>query len=282
MKNTLIDISGKLDDSYNEALIEIKKAADSLKISFFIVGALARDIIMEYFYKIKAPRRTTDIDLGIRVSSWNQFNLLMDSLELSGKFNKSIEKHRVVYKGNIIDIVPFGKISGSSGKITWPPENEVTMTVMGFNEVYNNSTLVRLQDNPILEVKVPTLPGLSILKLISWKENFPNRSKDAEDLLFIMKNYEYAGITDRLYTAELKLLESADFDNQIAGILLLGKEINKICTKKTAQYIRKIMDEETTENSAYNLIKDMLTFRRNDFEGILFLLKKLKEGLLMD
>jgi len=61
MKNILIDISGKLDDSYNDAIREIKKAADSLKISFFIVGALARDIIMEYFYKIKAPRRLAKI-----------------------------------------------------------------------------------------------------------------------------------------------------------------------------------------------------------------------------
>ena len=38
MKNTLIDISGKVDDSYNEALIEIKKAADSLKISFLLLA----------------------------------------------------------------------------------------------------------------------------------------------------------------------------------------------------------------------------------------------------
>jgi predicted nucleotidyltransferase len=71
MKNILIDISGKLDSSYIDAIIEIKKVADSLKISFFIIGAFARDIIMEYFYKIKVPRKTMDIDFGIRVSSWS-------------------------------------------------------------------------------------------------------------------------------------------------------------------------------------------------------------------
>ena len=81
MKNILIDISGKLDNSYIDAIKEIKKVADSLKISFFIVGALARDIIMEYFYNIRAPRITMDIDLGIRVSSWNQYDQLMDNFE---------------------------------------------------------------------------------------------------------------------------------------------------------------------------------------------------------
>ncbi|MDP3011331.1 MAG: nucleotidyl transferase AbiEii/AbiGii toxin family protein [Candidatus Hydromicrobium sp.] len=279
MKDILIDISGKLDNSYIAAIKEIKKIADSLKIPFFIIGALARDIIMEYFYEIKAPRMTMDIDLGIRVSSWNQFDQLINTLELSGDFKKLKERHRVIYKDIIIDIVPFGSISDKNEKISWPPENEVVMSVIGFNEVYNNSTLVRLQNNPILDVKIPTLPGLAILKLIAWKDNYPNRSKDAEDLLFIMKNYESAGISDKLYETELQLLESEDFDIQIAGIVLLGKEMSKICKNKTIEYLRKIIDEETSENSNYNLIKDMLLTKRGDFNRILFLLRKLKDGI---
>ena len=279
MKDILIDISGKLDNSYIAAIKEIKKIADSLKIPFFIIGALARDIIMEYFYEIKAPRMTMDIDLGIRVSSWNQFDQLINTLELSGDFKKLKERHRVIYKDIIIDIVPFGSISDKNEKISWPPGNEVVMSVIGFNEVYNNSTLVRLQNNPIFDVKIPTLPGLAILKLIAWKDNYPNRSKDAEDLLFIMKNYESAGISDKLYETELQLLESEDFDIQIAGIVLLGKEMSKICKNKTIEYLRKIIDEETSENSNYNLIKDMLLTKRGDFNRILFLLRKLKDGI---
>ena len=130
-----------------------------------------------------------------------------------------------------------------------------------------------------MEVKIPTLPGLAILKLFAWKDNFPNRSKDAEDLLFIMKNYENAGISDKLYGSELQLLESEDFDNQIAGIILLGKEISKICSNKTIKNLKRIMDEETSEESDYNLIKDMVVNRRNDFNRILFLLRKLKKGI---
>jgi len=279
MKNILIDISGKLDSSYIAAIKEIKKVADSLKISFFIIGALARDIIMEYFYEIKAPRMTMDIDLGIKISRWKQFDKLINTLEKSGEFKKLKEKRRVLYNDILIDIVPFGDISDKNERISWPPENEVVMSVMGFNEVYNYSTLVRLQNNPTLEVKIPTLPGLAILKLFAWKDNFPNRSKDAEDLLFIMKNYENAGIFDKLYKSELQLLESEDFDNQVAGIVLLGKEMSKICTNQTIEYLRKIIDEETSKNSDFNLIRDMLLPRRDDFNRILYLLKKLKEGI---
>ncbi|MBA7689636.1 hypothetical protein ES703_98144 [subsurface metagenome] len=279
MKDILIDISGKLDNSYIAAIKEIKKIADSLKISFFIIGALARDIIMEYFYEIKAPRMTMDIDLGIKISRWKQFDKLINTLEKSGEFKKLKEKRRVLYNDILIDIVPFGDISDKNERISWPPENEVVMSVMGFNEVYNYSTLVRLQNNPTLEEKIPTLPGLAILKLFAWKDNFPNRSKDAEDLLFIMKNYENAGIFDKLYKSELQLLESEDFDNQVAGIVLLGKEMSKICTNQTIEYLRKIIDEETSKNSDFNLIRDMLLPKRDDFNRILYLLKKLKEGI---
>ena len=279
MKNILIDISGKLDNSYIDVIKEIKKIADSLGIPFFIIGALARDIIMEYFYKIKVPRMTSDIDLGIKVSNWEQFEELINKIKLTNKFKKLQEKHRVIYNNIMIDIVPFGGISDDNERISWPPENEVVMSVMGFLEVYNYSTLVKLHSNPKLEVKIPTLPGLAILKLFAWKDNFPNRSKDAEDLLFIMKNYENAGISDKLYGSELQLLESEDFDNQIAGIILLGKEISKICSNKTIKNLKRIMDEETSEESDYNLIKDMVVNRRNDFNKILFLLRKLKKGI---
>lgn len=279
MKNILIDISGKLDNSYINAIKEIKETADSLKISFFIVGALARDIIMEYFYKIKAPRMTMDIDLGIRVASWTQFDELIDTLEISGKFKKQKEKHRVLYDDIFIDIIPFGSICDKNEKISWPPKNEIVMSVMGFSEVYNYSTFVRLKNIPILEVRIPTLPGLAILKLLSWKDNYPNRSKDAEDLLFIMKNYERAGNFDRLYETELQLLENEDFDNRIAGIVLLGKDMSRICNKQTMEHIKEILIEETSENSKYNLVTDMLYLRRDDFKSILYSLKKLKEGI---
>lgn len=278
MKNISIDISGKIDNTYINPLIEIKNIADTLNITFFIIGAFARDIIMEYIHKIKAPRMTMDIDLGIRVSNWNQFDKLINKLELSRKFKKTKEKQRITYEDISIDIVPFGSISNKNEKISWPPEDKVIMSVMGFNEVYTNSTLVRLQNNPSLEVKIPTLPGLAILKLLAWNDNFPYRSRDAEDLLFIMMKYEYTEIDDKLYESELQLLKNENFDNQIAAIVLLGKEMRMICAKRTIEYIRNILNNETSEDSSYNLIGDMSITSKIDFERILFFLKKLKKG----
>lgn len=283
MNNISLDISGKIDKIHIDAIFEIKKMADSLKIPFFIVGASARDFILEHLYNIQAPRRTTDIDFGMKVESWDQFKELETKLLNSGKFQKGAEKQRFIYNSVLIDIVPFGDISGKGNEIYRPPEYETIMSVLGFNEVYKFSTTIKLNKNPILEVRIPTLPGLAVLKMLSWEEKYPERSKDAEDLLFIMENYENTGIDDRLYGSESKLLESEDFDNKIAGIKLLGKDMAKVCDQRTLEKIKKILTKETS-NQPYSKFAAQfiggVTGGANDgYDDTLNSLIKLKEGI---
>lgn len=202
MKNILFDISGKIEKigpNKINALYEVKKVADSLKIPFFVVGASARDFILEHCYNIKSPRMTEDIDLGVEVANWDKFNKLSKALLSTGKFSKTRWKQRLLFRDVYIDIVPFGPIAGKDKKISWPPEHEISMSILGFEEAYEYSITVRLSSKPELDIKFPTLSGLALMKIISWKEMYPDRKTDAEDLLFIMKNYEVAGNEERLY-----------------------------------------------------------------------------------
>ena len=280
MRSISIDISKKIDRAYVDVIHGVKATADLLSVPFFIIGATARDFIMEYFYNIRVPRMTNDIDIGIRISSWKKFNELLDTLIKTGKFIKLKEKHRLQCGNILVDVLPFGGVAGKDLRISWPPDNEVTMSVLGFNEVFEHSTLVKLSSTPELEVKIPTLPGLAIMKLLSWKDAYPGRQRDAEDLLFIMMNYEHAGNFDRLYKRELYLLEEEDFDNKIAGIKLLGKDIRALCGENTFRHIRKILNKETNIKSDYNLVLQMMgSGAEYTFEKILNMLLKLKEGI---
>lgn len=63
------------------------------------------------------------------------------------------------------------------------------MSVMGFNECYRHTETVLVRQEPDLTVKVVSLAGLAILKLVSWDDNLERRGKDAHDLFIIMKNY---------------------------------------------------------------------------------------------
>lgn len=279
MSNISFDISGKIKTSYIDALLAIKEIADHLNIPFFIIGATARDFLMDYSYNIKAPRMTTDIDLGVRVPDWEKFKALTDTMLADSKFTKDKENQRYIYNDILIDIVPFGDISDENKNVKWPPEHEIILSTLGFDEAYEVSVLFRLSSDPLLEVKVPTIPGLTIMKLISWNEKYPDRTKDAEDLLFIMENYVDVIDQNNLYVKEATLLEEEDFDNQIACIRLLGRNIAKISNTDTLNKIKEILSSETAEQSHYRLINNMVNVH-NDFEKVLFLLNKLKQGIL--
>ena len=283
MSNILFDISGKIEPASVTALYEVKEVANSLEIPFFVVGATARDFILEHCYNMKSPRITVDIDLGVEVADWVQFNKLSKALLATGKFFKDRDKQRFLFDDVRIDIIPFGRITDENRKISWPPEHEIFMSVLGFEEAYKYSITVRLRSTPELDIKLPTLPGLALMKVISWKDEYPDRKKDAEDLLFIMDNYEAAGNEERLYGRELSLLEEEGFDTRLAGIRLLGRDMVKISDPETLERVKKILESETGEQSRYRLVEDMVSgiFISGDkFDEILHQVEKLKDGIL--
>ncbi len=273
------DISGKVDPQFIDALLEVKNVADTLDIPFFVVGAIARDLILEHCHSIKSLRITQDIDLGVKIPDWEKFKSLSEDLLSTGKFSKTKDKHRIVYNDVYIDIVPFGPIADKDYRIKWPPENEIIMSTLGFEEAYKSAITVRLSKQPQLEIKIPSIPGLALMKLISWRDKYPERKKDAEDLFFIMKKYEYCGIESRLYEKETPLLEEEGFDNCLAGIRLLGRDMAKMSNPVTLDKIKEILSNETADKSGYRLISDMISMH-DDFDGVLLMLGKLRQGVL--
>ncbi|OGW54833.1 MAG: hypothetical protein A2Z60_05900 [Nitrospirae bacterium RIFCSPLOWO2_02_42_7] len=282
MSNILFNLSGKIDPQTVEALDIVKRAADTLSIPFFMVGASARDFIFKHCYGIEPPRMTRDIDLGIEVASWEEFKQLKKSLMSTGKFSSTMERQRLRFDSVFIDIVPFGSITDKNRRISWPPEHEIFMSMAGFKEAYEYSVTVRLSSAPDLDIKLPTLPGLAIMKIISWKEKYPERKKDAEDLLFIMQKYEEAGNSDRLYDKEQNLLQEEKFDTKHASIRLLGRDMARIADPDTLDTVITILDGETGEQSQYRLVTDMImgTLTFDDrFDEILFQVERLEKGI---
>ena len=196
---------------------------------------------------------------------------------------------RIVYRtglytkgGLYIDIVPFGRIENADGEIIWPPQNETSMSVIGFSEAYENTLIVRLRAEPLLDVMVASLPGLTALKLISWKDRSTGKDRDASDLAHIIKNYYQAGNEDRLYKENYNIMEELDYRIEEAGARLLGHDIEAIVKQETKELILRILDEETDVSSALRLLSTMargsLSYDE-DFEKYKTLLIELKKGL---
>jgi predicted nucleotidyltransferase len=277
MNKILNDLSGKIESSLIRALLEVKKITDALKIDFFLVGATARDIVMQHLYKIRAPRMTKDIDIAVCVANWEEYRILTDTLLSKGEFLKGDQKQRYVFKDTVIDFIPFGEISGPDNAIRWPPDHDTILNTVGFMDVYKNSMTFRLSREPVLEIKLASIPGLAIMKLLAWKDD-PSRQKDATDLLFIMQNYQAAGIEDRLYEKEISLLQEEEFDNELAGIRLLGRDMARISNPETEKALMEILISETGEIS-YKLVSQMSGVS-DRFDSNLALLEKLKQGFI--
>ncbi len=281
MSKNLLNISGKISDPILSIYTLIAAATKENNVPFFIIGATARDIIFEHAYAIPAPRATRDIDLAIHIATWNDFTQLKSQLIKTGDFTPTNMAQRLLYQYDIpIDLVPFGAIE-INGNINWPPDFSIKMSVIGFNEAYKTTALVRLRDIPVLDIHVITPAALVILKLIAWKERRHQDSKDALDLVFLLTEYINADNIERVSVKHQDLLLEEDFDYEICSARLLGRDIATIASATTKQVLDELLISETGEQAQYNLVEAMQTTRDNSskFARNLNLLNALYKGL---
>ena len=97
MTTTLLNLSGKIDKVAVSAVGRIHQISSSMNITFFIVGATARDILLEVHYGIGSKRATKDIDIAVFLENWDQFKRLKEALAGSADFTptKDIQRMRL-------------------------------------------------------------------------------------------------------------------------------------------------------------------------------------------
>jgi len=260
-----------------EILKQINLISRTLGFPFVLIGAQARDLILTGKYELSSGTTTKDIDLAIMIDCWEDFEALKLELFKHGfKQVKGVE-HKFYYKEIYpIDIVPFGKIEKNS-QIAWPPDNDPTMNVIGFYEMYNHSEAVTVDDE--LTLKVASLAGLSMIKLIAWEDRKNSIKRDGEDLALIMKDYADAGNIDRIYDSDDNdIIKECDFDIELAGSQLLGRDIGRIAKDKTRDKLLSIIAGELEDKNDL-LIQTMLpTFLKN-YDRTKEMLLRLKKGI---
>ena len=254
----LLDLSGKIDPSTVELYEAVDRVAAAMDVPFFLIGATARDTVMEQVFSIRSGRATKDVDIALRVSGWDEVNQLKQALLGTGNFAESREAQRLIYRNERpVDIVPFGGISDPDHKISWPPDHDFIMSTAGFEEAYQSAQLVRMRASPPLNIRVASPAGLAILKIIAWAERPSERNKDAYDLGFIMGNYLDAGNYERLMDQHYDLVTVEDFDYTRAGCRLLGRDIGSTANPETRAKIQDTLQAETAETRTYRLARQM-------------------------
>jgi predicted nucleotidyltransferase len=228
-------------------------------IRFFLIGATARDIIMQ-LHDEKPGRATYDLDIAISINNWDDYRKIEEGIvNIEGFEKDTTQKQRFIYQGVfILDIVPFGEVMKEDDKIFWPPEEEIAMSVLGFSEVYENTEPVKIDDE--IEIEVAPLAGIFILKTVAWLDRYLKGNKDADDMAFIIINY-LSIYMERAVADHYDLYEADDFDMNTAGSRLIGRDISTLLsnyetTKKKVSDILKSELEKEEGSILINQITD--------------------------
>lgn len=218
---------------------------DSIHVGFYVIGATARDIILSNLYDLIPDRKTADLDIAIAISDWGQFQFIEEMLPQKEGFEKSRrQKQRFIYNGvYVIDIVPFGKVAEEDGNIYWPPDKTIAMSVRGFHEMADSTITVEIDGE--FSIKIASLPGLFILKLVAWKDRHLSGSKDAYDMALLLTNHLSINM-ERAVEEHYDLYETEEFDPIIAGTRLMARDVRLLIpdNEKTLEYLREILTEE--------------------------------------
>jgi predicted nucleotidyltransferase len=243
------DLTSPVDPTTALVLRAVDAVANSLGYDYFLVGATARHILLVNALGLPAARATRDIDFGVAVESWEQFDTFKQRLIGLKSFRATEARaHKLYYKDNSsewetsIDLIPFGPLASGNRTIEWPPERDSVMNVAGFDEALRAAVLIRIDRG--LTVKVASLPGLTILKFLAWIDRRKVTNKDATDVYTLLATYADAGNTERLYADEPDLLQNAGFDLELAGAQLLGRDVARICEKECLRSIDNVLRSE--------------------------------------
>lgn len=215
-----------------------------LAIPYFIIGASARDILVEHVYGLGTARATRDIDFAVAISSWDDYERLKAALSSTGEFTLGANAHRLMFGTGDgaypLDLVPFKGVE-KEGEIAWPPSGESVMNVAGYGDAYASALDVEIE--PGFQVKIVSLPAMVVLKILAWNDR-PERDKHASDVFLVLRSYHQAGQLDRLYDEVLDLLEQYDYELEAAGAALLGLDARRDIAEDVRRQVKQVFASE--------------------------------------
>lgn len=280
MKDTYRINSNELRiDNAKVILVSLEKAFKDLNIEFYIIGALARNI-MAVLHNEKPVRATQDIDLAVLVSGEVNYNILKAYLIEKENFSQdSSLSYRLLFNNEIIiDLLPFGEIESAENTVTLKDGKEIiTLSTFGLKGVYKSAVEVSIDDDLILTVS--TFPGICILKLIAYSDRSDERTKDINDINFIIEKYADMNV-EYIISDHHDLLGKGWDENLSARVL--GRDMGKIM-KNDESLMNRILDilnSSINDNHNSKIALLMMHGNNKTLEQKIEVLKNLRDGIL--
>lgn len=233
---------------------------DKIGLPFYVIGATARDIVLRQLVGVSSQRRTQDLDIAIAIPDWDKFEEVSSVLIAAGLEKDKHQRQRFYLGDYVLDIVPYGGVAKEDDTIRWPPEEDIAMSVKGYNEVLQDT--ITLDIDGEFEIKVASLHGLFLLKFNAWIDRHYQTDKDAEDMCFILENYFDANI-ERDFSSEkfTEVFNRDDFDTYLAGGIWIAYDLYPLLNADQLEYFANTIQQEIERAETSPLINQILQHR---------------------
>lgn len=257
------------------ALSLVREACAEAAVEFFVVGAAARDLLLEHVHGVQPFRSTGDVDIAVAVEGWAGYDRLIGTLVDGHGFHRTRVEHRVTRGALVVDVVPFGDIANDRREVEWPTTDR-TMSVLGYPEAFDAAVGIQIGDAP--PVRVASLPGVVLLKLVAWGEAPHRRRNDPIDICMIMMDYgEVAG--NALFDEHDDLLDDLN-DMRVAYAQILGREVADLLTDADLRArILDLLRANTEDDYESPFVQAMGTECHPDFAYRLTCFRALRQGV---
>jgi len=270
-----ITFSGNFIDFFES----INQACSHFGVSYFVVGAFARDVILKNIFGDKSSDLVTrDIDIAIQLDTWENYHDFTAYLKTNCGFSPDKNAYTFISpKGVSTDMLPYGKIE-TERKLSFPPFSRV-INMLGFREVSDACLVVRLDDK--IDIKISSVEGIIILKFIAWKDRKPEKvsGKHVRDIALIVNTY-FEATAEEIATESSDLFNVEDFDEIRCGARALGRRMRQI-----SNHSNTLIDELTTlfsyilENRDSSLFINQLSAEmKRDYEFCYGVIEALAQG----
>ncbi|HAU1322090.1 TPA: hypothetical protein F8R96_14285 [Legionella pneumophila] len=271
MTSSLENRWNNFSDNDIELFELINKIARDNDSSYFLIGAKARDMLLDYFGKKAELRKTLDTDIALCCRNWQEFYKIKNAFVNGSDFtvDEKFEPRIISTKYGCLDIVPFGEINEHDSNLKWPPDYDINLSLIGFEDTFKHAIDITIRD---ITIKVASPLGFALLKLFAWVDR--KAQKDASDFAYIIANYFDLGNENRLYEENQDLLDE-NFDYTLSGCRLLGRDLNNL-SRETCNHLKDFFDsDELTDGLALSISRDQYNYQEASR-----MLQMIKQGFL--
>lgn len=244
------------------ALAAVASAAGTLKIRWMVAGAAARVLLLEMVYGLPHGRATEDVDFGVMVKNWEQHQALVERICQDPAFRQDPKQRQRLRhaKGGYLDVIPFGGVESDNHLIRWPPDDDIIMSVIGFQDAYADVVQVAVNN---LTVPIVSPVGLVVLKLVAWKERHHREPRrDAADIAYVLRHFSRLLTEKVLFDEHFDVVEASDYDLDLAASRVLGEKVATIASKDTHEYLRQLLEHELEVGTDSRLVREVADYPR--------------------